>query len=60
MGNFTSFTSLRNQPDVDIDLQYAHGTFYFIVIMSKINEAAKKAEDKNEGRISEVVSQSIS
>lgn len=28
--------------------------------MSKINEAAKKAEDKNEGRISGVVSQSIS
>lgn len=54
-----SFTSLRNQPDVDIDPQYVHGTIYFIGIMSKINEVTKTAEDKKEGR-SGVVSQSIS
>lgn len=59
MGNFTSFPSLRNQADADIDLQYAHGTFCFTGIMSKINEAAKKAEDIKKGRIS-VVSPSIS
>lgn len=45
MENFTSFTFLRSQLDADIDLQYAHGTFCFIGIMSKINKAAKKAED---------------
>lgn len=36
-----SFTSLRNQPDADIDPQYVHGTFYFIGITSKINESDK-------------------
>lgn len=58
MGNFTSFTSLSNQPDADIDIQYAHDTFYFIGIMSKMIEAANMAEDKKQGRSAGVVSQS--
>lgn len=52
-----SLTSLRNQTDADIDMQYAHGTLYFTGITSKISEAAKMAEDRKQVRRAGVVSQ---
>lgn len=52
-----SLTSLRNQTDADIDMQYAHGTLYFTGITSKISEAAKMAEDRKQVRSAGAVSQ---